>query len=145
VSARVAIITGANRGSGIGAAIERELAADGWSLLLTGWPSYDAEQKLSRANDSAWLEELRGMGTCFETLECDLAEPASPTRVLEAAARLGPVSGLVNNATHSEHTHLAAPMGRVGLPTDAARLVRFLMSEDAGWITGQVIRSRGGV
>jgi 3-oxoacyl-[acyl-carrier protein] reductase len=38
-----------------------------------------------------------------------------------------------------------SPMGRVGMPKDAARLVRFLASEDAGWITGQVIHSRGGL
>jgi 3-oxoacyl-[acyl-carrier protein] reductase len=38
-----------------------------------------------------------------------------------------------------------APMGRVGLPDDAARLIRFLASADAGWITGQVIHSRGGL
>jgi len=36
-----------------------------------------------------------------------------------------------------------APMGRLGLPQDAARLVVFLASEEAGWVTGQVIRSRG--
>jgi 3-oxoacyl-[acyl-carrier protein] reductase len=38
-----------------------------------------------------------------------------------------------------------SPMGRLGVPEDAARLVRFLASEDAGWITGQVIHSRGGM
>jgi 3-oxoacyl-[acyl-carrier protein] reductase len=37
-----------------------------------------------------------------------------------------------------------APMGRIGTPEDAARLVRFLASPEAGWITGQLIRSRGG-
>ena len=37
-----------------------------------------------------------------------------------------------------------APMNRVGLPGDLAPLVRFLASEESGWITGQVIRSRGG-
>jgi 3-oxoacyl-[acyl-carrier protein] reductase len=36
------------------------------------------------------------------------------------------------------------PMGRVGAPEDAARLVAFLASEDAEWITGQVIHSEGG-
>ncbi len=36
-------------------------------------------------------------------------------------------------------------MGRVGQPEDAARLIAFLASEDAGWITGQVIHSRGGL
>jgi 3-oxoacyl-[acyl-carrier protein] reductase len=38
-----------------------------------------------------------------------------------------------------------APMGRVGTPLDAARLIRFLASPEAGWITGQVIHSRGGM
>jgi len=38
-----------------------------------------------------------------------------------------------------------APMQRIGTPEDAARLVRFLASPEAGWITGQLIRSRGGL
>lgn len=36
------------------------------------------------------------------------------------------------------------PMGRVGKPEDAARLVAFLASDDAQWITGQTIHSDGG-
>jgi 3-oxoacyl-[acyl-carrier protein] reductase len=36
-----------------------------------------------------------------------------------------------------------APMGRLGTPQDAARLVAFLASEEAGWITGQILHSRG--
>lgn len=36
------------------------------------------------------------------------------------------------------------PMGRIGEPEDAARLVAFLCSEEAGWITGQVMNSEGG-
>lgn len=38
-----------------------------------------------------------------------------------------------------------APLGRVGIPEDIARLVVFLASDEAGYITGQVIHSRGGV
>jgi 3-oxoacyl-[acyl-carrier protein] reductase len=36
------------------------------------------------------------------------------------------------------------PMGRLGQPEDAARLIRFLVSPEAEWITGQVIHSEGG-
>jgi 3-oxoacyl-[acyl-carrier protein] reductase len=36
------------------------------------------------------------------------------------------------------------PMGRFGLPDDAAKLVGFLASEQAAWITGQIIHSEGG-
>ena len=35
--------------------------------------------------------------------------------------------------------------GRVGAPEDAARIIVFLASSQAGWITGQIMRSRGGV
>jgi 3-oxoacyl-[acyl-carrier protein] reductase len=38
----------------------------------------------------------------------------------------------------------ATPMGRLGTPQDAARLIAFLCSPDAGWITGQLIFSDGG-
>lgn len=35
-------------------------------------------------------------------------------------------------------------MGRIGRPSDASRLIAFLASEKAGWITGQIINSEGG-
>ncbi|MBY0502907.1 MAG: SDR family oxidoreductase [Bryobacteraceae bacterium] len=37
-----------------------------------------------------------------------------------------------------------APMGRLGMPEDAAKVITFLASEEAQWVTGQIIRSRGG-
>ena len=36
------------------------------------------------------------------------------------------------------------PSGRIGQPEDAAKLVAFLVSDEAAWITGQVIHSEGG-
>ena len=36
------------------------------------------------------------------------------------------------------------PFGRWGRPDDAARLVAWLCTDDAGWITGQTINSEGG-
>ena len=36
------------------------------------------------------------------------------------------------------------PLGRVGFPGDVAALACFLASEEAGFITGQVILSDGG-
>ncbi|WP_442598797.1 SDR family oxidoreductase [Neobacillus sp. D3-1R] len=48
--------------------------------------------------------------------------------------------------TDDIRTHLLPkfPMGRIGMPEDTARLAAFLTSEEAGWITGQVIHSEGG-
>ena len=36
-------------------------------------------------------------------------------------------------------------MGRIGEPEDIARVVLFLVSDDAGWVTGQNISASGGV
>ena len=36
------------------------------------------------------------------------------------------------------------PMGRLGRPEDAATLIAWLCSEEAGWVTGQVIHAEGG-
>lgn len=36
------------------------------------------------------------------------------------------------------------PLGRWGTPDDAARLIRWLVSDESEWITGQVINSEGG-
>lgn len=38
----------------------------------------------------------------------------------------------------------AMPLGRWGQPDDAARLIAWLCTDEAGWITGQVIDSEGG-
>ncbi|MCF6297466.1 MAG: SDR family oxidoreductase [Flavobacteriaceae bacterium] len=35
-------------------------------------------------------------------------------------------------------------MNRIGKPKDTAKLIGFLTSEDAEWITGQIIHSEGG-
>jgi 3-oxoacyl-[acyl-carrier protein] reductase len=36
------------------------------------------------------------------------------------------------------------PAGRRGAPEDAARLVAWLSTDDAAWISGQVIAAEGG-
>ncbi|WP_026828207.1 SDR family oxidoreductase [Exiguobacterium artemiae] len=48
--------------------------------------------------------------------------------------------------TDDIRTHLIPqfPFGRIGTPEDAARTIAFLVSEDAAWITGQVIHAEGG-
>jgi len=38
-----------------------------------------------------------------------------------------------------------APLGRIGTPADAARLIGFLASADSEWVTGQILHSRGGM
>ena len=251
LTGRVALVTGATRRAGIGAAIARELAAAGADLLVAFYRAYDAAMPWGvDANEpEALLDELRHCGVRAEGCEIDLSRPEGPCALIERAyTTFGRLDILVNNAAHSETTTIEAldaasldrhyvvnlratallctefarrlapdrggriinltsgqgqqpmpdelayaatkgavdaltlslsaalaarritvnavdpgptdtgwmssalktaleartPMGRVGLPHDAARLVCFLASDAAAWITGQIIRSRGG-
>lgn len=49
------------------------------------------------------------------------------------------------NAEVYEAVKAAHPQGRWGSPDDAARIITWLCSDDAQWITGQTIHSRGGL
>jgi len=44
-----------------------------------------------------------------------------------------------------ERLRLQIPLGRLGTPEDVAGIVAFLASEEAGYITGQVVRVNGGL
>ena len=253
---KIALVTGANREIGIGAAIARELAHDGIDVFITYYRPYDHESGLAGKADEPQMliEDIRKMGCKAEGLEIDLSEANASQRLFDhVETTFGPVSILINNATYSTRDgienltaeqldkhyavniramallcaefvrrykkHLSdnedgriinlssgqsvgpmpgelayvatkgaveaftvslsaevgslgitvnavdpgitdtgwistelkekwsaeSPMGRVGMPKDVAKLIRFLASEDASWITGQVIHSRGGL
>jgi 3-oxoacyl-[acyl-carrier protein] reductase len=91
---RVAVVTGAGRCRGIGAAICKALAEEGADIFFTYWKEDDEPEGL--------LEELRRVGVRAETMEVDLSLLESPERLLDMVAeRLGPPWVLVNNAAYS--------------------------------------------
>src|SRR5689334_13047437 len=54
---------------------------------------------------------------------------------------------LTTGKSHEQLSRMAglAAFGRLGTPQDIANVVAMLVSDDAGWITGQNIRANGGV
>jgi 3-oxoacyl-[acyl-carrier protein] reductase len=248
---KVALVTGAGRRNGIGAAICRRLASDGADICFTTLPAYDQSMPLEGEPDWAqtFARELNEFGGRSYHAEIDLSDANAVERLIpEVARKLGPLCILVNNAAHSvnggideltaqslnDHyvvnfraaallcasfaqfwnrqdggrivnmtsgqslgpmpeelayasskgaveaftTSVAPallargitinavnpgptdtgwigddlrreliqrfPSGRIGTPEDVARLVAFLCSEEAAWITGQIIHSEGG-
>jgi len=94
---RIAVITGVGRRRSIGTGLALGLAADGWDLVLNAWQPYDDRLGMERSADdpASIAEECRALGATVEVVSGDLADPAFPSELLERAARLGPVTGLV--------------------------------------------------
>jgi 3-oxoacyl-[acyl-carrier protein] reductase len=85
-----------------------------------------------------------------DVLTRSLAGELGPKRILVNAVLPGPVEteGTQSMAEWSQFKAMLLPMtplGRVGQPRDIATVVSFLASEDAGWITGQILQAAGGL
>lgn len=73
-----------------------------------------------------------------------LSAELAPLGITVNAVNPGPTDTGWMNEEIKQELSLKFPLGRIGIPEDAARLVAFLASEEAQWITGQVLNSEGG-
>ena len=107
----IAIVTGASRKIGIGAAIARALAEIGADLFITYYRPYDATMPWGSAvqEAEALIDELRTMGVRAAGMELDLAQPDAASQLFDSVEKLlGPADILVNNATNSERDGVEA-------------------------------------
>jgi 3-oxoacyl-[acyl-carrier protein] reductase len=248
---RIAIVTGASRINGIGAAVCKILASKGIDIYFTHWTIYDKEMPWGvNSNEPQLIQDMvMKYGVRCEKMELDLSDILAPAKLLDAVEeKLGNPSILINNAAYSvdvgydtltaevldkhyavnirgtmllsaefacrfstssggrivnltsgqsqgpmagniayattkgaidiftktlsaevaskgitvnavnpgptdtgwmnsdkkEYILRKSPMGRIGMPKDAAQLIGFLASDEAEWITGQIIHSEGG-
>ena len=94
----IALVTGASRTIGIGAAIAVALAESGWDVATTFWRPYDATMPWgSRSSEAgAVLEQVRAFSPLSVSIEADLSNPAAPGRIFDFVEQgLGPVTALV--------------------------------------------------
>jgi 3-oxoacyl-[acyl-carrier protein] reductase len=156
LAGRTALITGASRRIGIGAAVARAFAEAGAAVAFTHWTPYDQASYGSSASEpDELLAELRGMGARAGAFEVDLSDPASPARLFDAVEeRLGPVGILVNNAAVSYHDnagtltarsideHYAVNVRAMAILT--GEMVRRFPGNSKGAPTGRVINMTSG-
>jgi 3-oxoacyl-[acyl-carrier protein] reductase len=82
--APIALVTGVGRAIGIGAAVAKALADDGWRVLAVGWRAYDERMPWGADADT------------ISTTEADLGDPDVPAALFrDANDSLGMVSALV--------------------------------------------------
>src|SRR2546429_689155 len=118
---RIAIVTGASRQKGIGAAICRKLAQTGIDIFFTHWGIFDSTMPWGVEEDmpANLQRELQGMGVRCEHMGADLASIETPQLILDTVeSKLGSPSILVNNAVHDDFN---APFDQL----DAATLDRY--------------------
>ena len=215
---RVALITGAARDGGIGAALVRRLRADGLDVVVHGLPGEGGDVEADFADPDAPALVTAAAREAHGRLDVVVANHARPSDVVledltaeeidatlavnvrasmllarevprDDGGRLvlftsgqyhgampgelpyiaskaalhgltkslaialapatvncidpGPTDTGYADADLRERVAAASPRGRWGEPEDAARLVSWLVSPEAGWVSGQVIASDG--
>jgi 3-oxoacyl-[acyl-carrier protein] reductase len=86
----------------------------------------------------------------LDTITKGLAGELGPQKILVNAVLPGPVEteGTQSMADWDQFKTMLlprTPLGRIGQPRDIATVVSFLASEDAGWITGEILQAAGGL
>ncbi len=102
---RIAIVTGASRRQGIGAATCLALGQADIDIFFTHWSPYDQRMPWGSEEDEPdqLQQQIRAMGVRCEHLTVDLGTPDAPQYIMQMVEeQLGPASVLVNNATHDD-------------------------------------------
>jgi len=157
-----ALVTGASRRIGIGAAICRAFAKAGADVAFTHWTSYDTALYGSDPADVRLvLAELRALGVQASAFEQDLSLPDAGTALFDRVnAEFGAVDILVNNAAYSvndswetltadsvdRHLHtnaratalLTVEFARRHEPTRSGRVLNFSSGQHLGPMPGEL-------
>ncbi|KJF18113.1 SDR family oxidoreductase [Acidithrix ferrooxidans] len=95
---QVALITGVGRRIGIGSAIAKALARDGFDIAYTYWSRYDESMPWGAdpEHNSELSNYIANLGGLSIGIEADLSEPSVPSMIFDMVnSKLGPVAVLV--------------------------------------------------
>ncbi|WP_096155027.1 MULTISPECIES: SDR family oxidoreductase [Bacillus] len=73
-----------------------------------------------------------------------LSAELAPIGITVNAINPGPTDSTWMNDEIRDYLRPKFGLGRIGKPEDVANLINFLVNEEGGWITGQIIHSEGG-
>ena len=99
-------------------------------MKLPGYAIYSASKAAVEAMGAVFAKEQRGRRIRVNTV--------APGPVATELFFAGKTQEQV------EHFARLPPLERLGEPGDIARIVSFLVSEESGWVNGQVLRANGG-
>ena len=114
---------------------------------VAGKTSRSPEAAVYAASQAAVLSVTRAFANVFGPAEVRVnaictgivESPENSSYLREVAASRGTTEADVAAARFA-----VVPMGRPGTPAECARLIRSLLSDDAGFVTGQAINVTGG-
>jgi 3-oxoacyl-[acyl-carrier protein] reductase len=124
------------------------------SMLLL--QEFAAQLPEGRPGSVVLLTSGQYLGPMVDEVAYAVSKEAVRGLCAQAAAALAPLNVRVNCVNPGptdtgyatgeawEEVRARFPAGRWGAPDDAARLIEFLLGEEAAWITGQTIASEGG-
>ena len=98
------------------------------------------QDKSPEPGNLAYVATKGAVSTFTKSVAIELA----PLKITVNAVDPGPTNTGWMSSKLKEELLPKFPMGRLGEPRDAAKLVIFLASEESEWITGQIIHSDGG-
>ncbi|MCM3181407.1 SDR family oxidoreductase [Priestia megaterium] len=98
------------------------------------------QDKSPEPGNLAYVATKGAVSTFTKSVAIELA----PLKITVNAVDPGPTNTGWMSSELKEELLPKFPMGRLGEPRDAAKLVIFLASEESEWITGQILHSDGG-